>query len=504
MSQLTSGKRKRRSGVAALPSIGGIEAAPVGLLDHVPLLIASVDQNLRYSYVNRKYGELFGLPPGRIQGRLVRDVLGPKRFRVIKGHIEKALGGERVHYEWQLTNGGGITKWLEVTYIPDLDARGRVRGFFALINDIEDRKRAAETLRRSEAPFRRLYESNIIGIIFADIHGNIFNSNDEFLRIVGYERKDLPLRWLDMTPPEWLPLDEEAIEQCMTKGVVSTWEKEYIRKDGSRVPILVAVAMLDMEAGTCICPVLDLSDRSRLEKALLEQSETERRRLGQDLHDGLGQHLTGLAFLGKALEERLRDRGSPEAKDAAKIATLAEQAVSKARSLAQLVSPVALHAGGLVPALTRLAANIQDVFDISCVVVPASEDMTTRDDGVATHLFHITQEAVTNAIKHGHAKSIRIRVRARDSRLTLSIQDDGIGMPEKPEPGEGLGLDIMRHRARMIGAAIEHRGSPGGGTTVVCTQHGFRHIATSKEAKDGNSASEGRRQKKKKKNPRRR
>ncbi|MEE9293199.1 MAG: PAS domain-containing protein, partial [Acidobacteriota bacterium] len=165
MSQLTTGKRKRRSGIAARPSIGGIESAPVSLLDHVPLLIASVDQNLRYRYVNRKYGEWFGLSPGRIQGRLVQDVLGPKRFRVIKKHIEKALAGERVHYEWQLTNGGGITKWLEVTYIPDLDARGRVGGFFALINDIEDRKQTAETIRRSEAPFHRLYESNIIGIM---------------------------------------------------------------------------------------------------------------------------------------------------------------------------------------------------------------------------------------------------------------------------------------------------------------------------------------------------
>ncbi|MEE9470891.1 MAG: sensor histidine kinase, partial [Gemmatimonadota bacterium] len=250
--------------------------------------------------------------------------------------------------------------------------------------------------------------------------------------------------------------------------------------------------------------VLDLSERLRLEKALLDQSETERRRLGQDLHDGLGQHLTGLAFLGKALEERLQEKGSPEAKDAAKIATLAEQAIAKARSLAQLVSPVSLQAGGLLPALTRLADNIQDVFDISCVVVPSMGDVTTRDEGVATHLFHITQEAVTNAIKHGHAKSIRIQVRTRDSRLTLSIQDNGLGMPDRPRSGEGLGLGIMRHRARMIGATLEHRGSPGGGTIVVCTQHAFRHIATAKEAKDGSPGPQGRRPKRKKKNSRRR
>lgn len=504
MSRLTTGNRKRTADVRVLPPIGRIETAPRSLLDSIPLLIASIDRDLKYRYVNRKYGEWFGLLPGRIRGRLVRDVVGPKTFRVLKKYIKKALDGERVHFEFQFTSGDGITKWLEVTYLPDLDARGQVRGFFALVHDIDERKRAADTIRRSEEPFRRLYESNIIGIIFADIHGNIFSSNDEFLRIVGYERKDLPLRWLDMTPPEWLALDEEAIEQCITKGAVPTWEKEYFRKDGSRVPILVAVAMLDMEAGTCICPVLDLSDQSRLEKALLEQSETERRRLGQDLHDGLGQHLTGLAFLGKALEERLRERGSPEAEEATKIATLAEQAVAKARSLAQMVSPVTLQTGGLLPALTRLAVNIQDIFEVSCLVVAPSGEVTTRDDGTATHLYHITQEAVTNAIKHGHATSIRIEVTARNGRLTLAIRDDGVGMPDRPKPGDGLGLGIMRHRARMIGATIEHRGCPGGGTVVVCTQRAFRHIATPGEAKDDSPGPEARKPKRKKKNSDRR
>jgi two-component system CheB/CheR fusion protein len=468
----TGAARRRRHGIAkSASSAAGQHGFSQDLFDDVPALIASVGPDLRYRDANQKYCEWFDMSPDRLRGRHVREVLGEAQLETLGGHMRRALAGERVSFEHRLQCRQGRMMWIAGTYIPEVGPDGTVRGFYAVLSDVDDRKRADDALRRSNAHFRRLYESNIIGVMIADIHGNIHDCNDEFLRIIGYSRVDLPLRWIDMTPPEWLPLDEAAIEQCKTKGVVPTWEKEYVRKDGSRIPILLAVAMLDMEAGTCICPVLDLSDRARLEKALLEQSETERRRLGQDLHDGLGQHLTGLAFLTKALEERLQNGGSAAAaKHAAKIAKLAEEAVSKARSLAQLVCPVDMRPGGFIQAVARLAANIEEIFNISCSFT-GRKGIVVHETSTAIHLFHIIQEAITNAIKHGHAKSIRIHLSTRKDRLTLTVRDDGVGMPAEPHEDGGMGLNIMRHRARMVGATIEHGRGQDGGTVVTCTVH---------------------------------
>jgi PAS domain S-box-containing protein len=447
------------------------ETVPRVLLDDFPALIASVGRDLRYRNVNKKYAEWFGRSPGRIRGRHVREVLGEAQFEMLGGYMRRALAGERVSFESPLKHMSGRSPWIAATYIPDYGADGSVQGFYAVVSDIDERRRADAAARKSDDHFRRLYESNIIGIMIADIHGNILDCNDALLKMIGYARDDLPLRWIDMTPPEWLPLDEAAIEQCKTRGVMPTWEKEYIRKDGTRVPILLAVAMLDMKAGTCICPVLDLSDRARLERALLEQSEAERRRIGQDLHDGLGQHLTGLAFLTRALENHLRDAGSAEAAgDAAKIAMLAEQAISKTRSLARLVRPVDLREGGFIPAVMRLAANIQEIFNVSCTF-SGEDGIAITDTSTATHLFHITQEAITNAIKHGQAKVIRVALSTLGGRLILTVRDDGSGMPAQRHDVEGMGLDIMRHRARRIGGTIEHAQGPGGGTVVTCTIH---------------------------------
>ncbi len=470
--------------------------------DGVPGLIATIGSDLRVRRINRRYGEWLGMAPGRAAGRRVRDLFRASDYREIGPLIHRALAGEWVHFERRMEGAAGRSGWLEGTLIPEAGPDGRVERLHALMVEIGDRKRLEESVRKRDEPFRRLYESNIIGVIFATIHGQIFDCNEAFLEMVGYGREDLPLNWIDMTPPEWLPLDEDAIKQASSRGVVPTWEKEYLRKDGTRVPILLAVAMLDMKAGTCICPVLDLSDRSRLEKALLEQSETERRRLGLDLHDGLGQHLTGLAFLTKALEERLKERAAEEAGEAAKIAGLAEQAVARARSLAQIVSPVNLQGEGFLPAMSVLAANMRNVFDVTCTF-KHGPGLNVQDAAKATHLFHIAQEAVTNAIKHGRARRIAIRLAAPRGRLTLTVDDDGIGMPEKPSRHDGMGLGIMRHRARMIGATIEHRRRPRGGTIVVCTIHALRRIRNRKGVGHGNK-DEAVRRRSQKENPRRR
>jgi PAS domain S-box-containing protein len=212
----------------------------------------------------------------------------------------------------------------------------------------------------------------------------------------------------------------------------------------------------------------EIIERRRLEKSILEISEREKGRIAQDLHDGLGQHLTGVAFLSKVLERKLIEKSAPDACDAGKIARLVNEAINQTRELARGLLPVQSGSKGLMSALQHLASEVEELFHISCHF-KVDEDVLIRDIDVATHLYRIAQEAVTNAIKHGQSRRIEIGLSHRRNKFLLSIQDDGLGFSEGLENKEGMGIRTMNYRANMIGASLDIQKNPGGGTVVICT-----------------------------------
>ena len=214
------------------------------------------------------------------------------------------------------------------------------------------------------------------------------------------------------------------------------------------------------------------AEARELEGRLLETSEAEQRRIGHDLHDGLGQHLTGIALMTRRLQRRLASAGSTEeSNDAAKICELANTAVGWTHDLSRSLSPPNLASAGLPSALAELAAHSESVFHIHCSFECVGDSFDRLDVGVAVHLYRIAQEAVTNAARHGHAQQIRIRLEMTngDTLLSLQIIDDGTGIQQPTTAtGDGMGLRIMRYRAKMIGAAIELDHPPTGGTVITC------------------------------------
>jgi len=217
-----------------------------------------------------------------------------------------------------------------------------------------------------------------------------------------------------------------------------------------------------------VLSLLNVTEQKRLEKEILEISRREQERIGQDLHDVLGQNLTGLAFLAKALEHKLKEKLPAESKDANSIAKLASQAVNQARALARGMCPVELKAEGLITALEEFASNMQDYFGIRCrfqyecpVLIP--------ENSTATHLYRIVQESVNNAIKHGKATDILIALHRQEGKIRLSIQDNGVGLPENlKKESKGMGLRIMQYRAHIIGGTLEVSRRERGGTLIEC------------------------------------
>jgi signal transduction histidine kinase len=216
----------------------------------------------------------------------------------------------------------------------------------------------------------------------------------------------------------------------------------------------------------------EIAERERLEKAVLEISERERRSIGHDLHDGLGQHLTGTALIGKALVSRLKEGPADAAADVERIVTLVEEGIEQSRALAKGLLLAEIERDGLSGALQELAASTRMQFNVAC---DFSQDgrLSLEENGSATHLYRIAHEAVRNAVRHGRSKHIRMRLSVQDGDLELAVRDDGLGLAPPHQRTDGLGLRIMAHRAAMIGASLVVERAPEGGTRVVCrVRHG--------------------------------
>ncbi|HVM96468.1 MAG TPA: sensor histidine kinase [Candidatus Acidoferrales bacterium] len=208
-------------------------------------------------------------------------------------------------------------------------------------------------------------------------------------------------------------------------------------------------------------------ERERLEHELLEISEREQRRIGHDLHDSLGQHLTGAALAGQVLEEKLAAKHVPEAADAKKVVELVEGGIALSRKLAKGLHPIEFEAEGLMQALEELAAASADLFKISCRF-DCDSPVLIHDAATSGHLYRIAQEAISNAIKHGKARNVVIHLETLEDGIVLEVRDDGSGLPTLPPKSGGMGLRIMAHRADMIGATFEAKPGEAGGTVVSC------------------------------------
>ena len=227
----------------------------------------------------------------------------------------------------------------------------------------------------------------------------------------------------------------------------------------------------ELEARVCSrtdALVDEMAKREQLEKEMLSIGENEQRRIGRDLHDTLGQHLTGTALAAQVLQERLSSRSLPEAQDAGRVVELIELGIGMTRDLARGLSPVGIEADGLMAALHDLAVRTNRGQGTVCRC-ECEESVLLHNDATATHLYRIAQEAVANACRHGHAREIWIRLALEGDHAALTVEDDGVGLPAETTPSNGMGLRIMAQRARMIGATLRVLGRPGQGTTVTCT-----------------------------------
>ena len=374
----------------------------------------------------------------------------------------------------------------------------------SLEKQIAERRQAEKALRANEERFRLIAE-NVTDIVWtveiahmaeviADASSNLSAIDpDELLsqwqfsfispsiqQIIGYSAEEaMSLHPKDLLSPASFSILQDAFAEELTIEATGngdplrkrTLELEHITKDGGRRWCEIAAKFV-RDADDQIVGVegitRDITTRKNLEKQLSESIAEQQQKIGQQLHDELGQQLLGLGLMAKGLQKALETRRLPEARTAGDLVAAMGHAQDCVRAVLKGIRPVEVDSGGLMAALADLAAGTEQLSGVPCKF-ECERAIPVEDNHTATQLYHIAQEAVRNAVRHGEASQITLGLACADSHLRLWVRDNGKGIAGDPDQLTGMGLRIMRHRAGVVHAGLTIESAEGRGTLVVCT-----------------------------------
>jgi PAS domain S-box-containing protein len=335
--------------------------------------------------------------------------------------------------------------------------------YTVILRDITDRLREEATLRRQ---VELLHLSHDAIFAWSEDDGIQFWSKGA-AQLYGYVSSEVlgiaPRALFKDASTPWQQMEAELHERGL-------WEGEFDRVTKAGRAVVVSSRLQLVSARGARTVILetdrDITERRRLQQEVLEILGAEQRRIGQDLHDGLCQHLAGIEFRAAVIASQLEV--APEAqREIVKIGELIREGARQARMLSRGLSPVSLEAEGLMSALKELAQSAGDLFG-TCCRFECAKLVAVPDNVVATHLYRIAQEAISNAARHGRAKRIVVALEKTIEGIQLSIRDDGCGFRVSPSRARGMGLHTMRYRAELIGATLTIDVGKGSGARVTC------------------------------------
>jgi len=482
----------------------------VDLYEFAPIGYVSFDRVGRIEEINLAAAQLLGRPRHRLIGNPFAMFVATDDAQLFLHHLLHCRSAEhRIETELDLKTAGGGAVPVQLSSVPILSLmKDGTLLYQTAIVDLTARKAGEAALRESEERYRAIVSQSIVGMARADLDGRFIFVNQKFCEMLGYNEAELIRKTVRaITHPDDREQNMKLFRRLSVKGKPYELEKRFLRKDGSIMWASVSASRVPDDKGktqSAVAVIIDISDRKRaqaeledatsylefrvreqtrelqaanqelkkeikqrkgLEGQILEVSDREQQRLGTELHDGLCQHLTAIAFMARATALRLKNHRVIDPTDIEKIAELVNGAANDARNLARALHHVDVDSSDLVPALEDLVDR--EIWKTPCRLEIAP-GFHIENDAAAAHLYRIAREAVINANKHAQAREVVVNLHRSRKGITLSISDNGVGIPADMKPSAGMGFHIMNQRAKSIGGRLEIASRKNNGTRVTC------------------------------------
>jgi PAS domain S-box-containing protein len=489
------------------------------VLAQINEVVIAVDNDMRVTYLNPAAEKLYDVTASDALGFELNKIYefswhSPEDETSAYAQLEEDgfWRGENIHI---LPGGRRIHVESTVSMLRDRD--GERSGMLSVIRNINDRKQAEEALKASQERLQKALSIETVGILFFDMEGTFTDANQAFLNLSQYtlaEVRSGSLSWKDLTPEEWTQRSEEAFSELRATGRTTPYEKEYIRKDGSRFWGLFAASLLDEREA--VEYVLDITSRKMAEDALLEAhnqletrvqqrteqlastnsalqvemeqhrlaemqkrellqkvvttQEDERRRIARNIHDLLGQRVTALRLQLASISDVVGPGGTVGPR-LERLQEVAERLDAEVGFLAWELRPAVLDDLGLPEAANAFVAEWSQHYEIPAELHVAGFTDRRLEAEIETHLYRIMQESLNNIVKHAGASEVTVLLKWADDGVALIVEDDGNGFDPVAEAsartaGKGLGLLGMMERASLIGGSVEIESTAGSGTTI--------------------------------------
>jgi len=430
-------------------------------------VLALFDRQRKCVFLNRP---IEGLTPDPWLGAPVADFVPPEDRARVHEIFERVINtGAPCDFEQVFTDSQHRLRCLEMR-VRAVQSGQQMLGAVVNITEVTE-QRAQRDMLRTQA---RILETMREGVVLVDAATLVVRlTNPAFDRLFGYRPEELigqPIGPLISLPGTQRKRFERDVRDRHRMGGAPV-EFECVRQDNSRFTASCVISPLSIGGTDHWLAVLnDVTERKRLERGIIEIANREQQRIGSDLHDGLGQELTGIALMLRGISAQLSKEKSGARLDVEDVIGLVNNAIENTRTLARGLSPVSGQRGGLMAALSALAARASERYGVRVEFRDSLKSALQLNDTYATHLYRIAQEALTNVMRHSLASEVSIGLETLGDELQLRIDDNGRGFTHQPPDGvAGLGLKMMRYRAQMLGGDLVLETSANGGASVRCS-----------------------------------
>jgi PAS domain S-box-containing protein len=428
-------------------------------------VLVITDRDLGIAFANRALGNL---SPRDLEGRYLSDLLPASIRPALSSSVGEVLAsGVPSRFNMEQAGDDAVLRDHEVRVSP-IWQDGQVSALTFNIADITEQMRAQRAISMQS----HMIESMLEGVALISKAGAIEITNPAFDALFDCDRGELigeDVSSLFAASRDDLSGWRSVLAEVGRRTRAAQLDIHARKRSGKVFDVAGVLSRFEIAGREYLLLVLqDLSKQRSLERALIEAVNREQYRIGNDLHDGLGQELTGIALMLRSVAARVAHETPSASTEMEEISRLLSNAVESTRSLARGLSPVNLERGGLTDALDGLAAHARDLYGIDVACTHQMRGALTLDPEMANHLYRIAQEAVSNAVRHGKATQVSIHLAGLPRKVRLAVSDDGIGIADNAASGPGMGLKIMQYRARIAHGELKVERIEPRGTRVLC------------------------------------